>query len=354
MRTPSDMPAATAADEPPGPSLDHRGDRPPGRHLRLAAHLRRLLHRRPLVLVGQPALGLAEALRDQGRPDAGLQRHLRRAAPGQPGRGRAAGPQGPVGGRRGRVRQALPRGHRPLRPLAAGRRRGGAVADRRLPGPRPVAELDPLPQQHAVRRPPTRSSTGTSASSSSPCRSSSSSSTGRWSPSSWCCWSPRSATTSTAASACRGHGPGCARRSRPTSRSSSACIALVKAVGLLPGPVQPRPLVQRLRAGRRVHRRPRPAPRPRAADPGVAGRGRAPHLQHPPPGLGPADPRCRPVVPRGPDRRHHLPGRRPGPQGQPGPEHARAPVHPAQHRRHPGRHGDQRRRRARRTRRRPA
>ena len=61
MRTPSDMPAAHGHDVPPGPSLDHRGHRVAGGHLRLAPHLRRLLHRRPLVLVGQPPLGLGEA-----------------------------------------------------------------------------------------------------------------------------------------------------------------------------------------------------------------------------------------------------------------------------------------------------
>ena len=90
----------------------------------------------------------------------------------------------------------------------------------------------------------------------------------------------------------------------------------------------------------------------RAADPGVAGRRRPADLQHPPAGLGPARPRGRAVVPRGPDRRHHLPGRRAGLQGQPGPEHAGAPVHPAEHQRHPGGHGPQRHTRPFRTRRR--
>ena len=56
------------------------------------------------------------------------------------------------------------------------------------------------------------------------------------------------------------------------------------------------------------------------------------------------DPRGGAVVPGRPHRRHHLPGRRPGAQGQPGPEHPRAPVHPAEHQRHPGGHGHQQRR----------
>ena len=55
------------------------------------------------------------------------------------------------------------------------------------------------------------------------------------------------------------------------------------------------------------------------------------------------DPRCRAVVPGGPHRRHHLPGRRPGAQGKPGAEHAGTSVHPAEHRRHPGGHGHQQR-----------
>ena len=110
---------------------------------------------------------------------------------------------------------------------------------------------------------------------------------------------------------------------------------------LLPGPLQPRPLVQRLRPGRRLHRRARPAPGPRAAHPGVAGRGRPADLQHPSPGVGPAHPRGRPVVSGGADRRHHLSGRRPGAEGEPGPEHAGAALHPAQHRCHPGGHGHQ-------------
>ncbi len=112
--------------------------------------------------------------------------------------------------------------------------------------------------------------------------------------------------------------------------------------GLLPGPLQPRPVQQRLRPGRRLHRCPRPAARPRAAHPGVDGRRGPAHLQHPPPGLGPAHPGGGAVVPGGPDRRDHLPGRRPGAQGQSGAEHPRTPVHPAQHRRHPRGHGHQR------------
>ena len=195
MRTPSDLPPAAKP-------ASHRGRR----WIIVAAvllvvvlvfapHLRRLLHRRAVVLLGPAALGLAEALRGQGRPDAGVQRHLRRAAAGQPARGRAARPQGPLDGRRGRVRQALPGGHRALRPLAAGRRGGGAVADRRLPGARPVAELDPVPQQHAVRRhrpavPPQRRLLRVH-----PAVPAVRRSTGPWSPWSWSCWSPRSATT---------------------------------------------------------------------------------------------------------------------------------------------------------------
>ena len=88
---------------------------------------------------------------------------------------------------------------------------------------------------------------------------------------------------------------------------------------LLPGPVLARPVHQRLRQGRRLHRRPRPAPGPGAADPGVAGRHGAAALQHPAAGLGPPGHRRGHVVRGGPVRRHHLPGRRPGAQGQPGP-----------------------------------
>ena len=118
-------------------------------------------------------------------------------------------------------------------------------------------------------------------------------------------------------------------------------LALVKAVGYYLARFNLDLSQQRVRPGCRLHRRARPAARPRAPHPGLAGRRRPADLQHPSPGLGAAHPRGRALVPRGPDRRHHLPGRRPGAQGEPGPEHARAALHPAQHRRHPGGHGHQ-------------
>ncbi len=265
-------------------------------------------------------------------------RHLRRAAPGEPGRGRALVAEGPLARRRGRVREALPGGRRPLRPLAAGGGRGGAFAHRRVPGHRAVAELDPVQQQHPVpdERPAVPPQRGLL----------------------------RVHTPVRAVPRPLGAGGpdrGAARhpaqplpqRRHPDAGPAPAGAPLGQGPPLghpgpdrpgqgrrlLPRPLQPGPLLQRLRAGCRLHRRARPAPRPRPADPGVAGRRRTAHLQHPPPGLGAPDPRGGPLVPGGPDRRDHLPGGGPGAQGQPGPEHARAPVHPAQHRGHPGGHG---------------
>ena len=142
--------------------LDHRRPDRPGHPLRLPSDVRHLLHRCPLVLLGEPPLGVAQALRDQGRVDGDLRGHLRRDAVGQPDRGRAPRPQGPFTGRRGRVREALPGGDRSLRALAPGRRGHRPVPDRRVPGHRAVEQLDPLPQQHAPSPPPTPSSTATS------------------------------------------------------------------------------------------------------------------------------------------------------------------------------------------------
>ena len=271
--------------------------------LRLPADVRRLLHRRPVVLLGQAPLGVAQALRDQGRADGDLRGHLRRDAAGQPDGGRAPAPR--------RAPRSTPRTssssgtRRSIGPYARWLRVGGrgrAVADRRIPGHRPVAELDPVPQQHALRRhrpavPPQR----------------------------------RLLRVDPALRAVPGplgpggpdRGPaGHAAQPLPQRRHPDAGLAPAGAPGgegphlghprtagpgqggrLLPGPVQPRPLVQRVRAGCRLHRRARPAPGPRAAHPGVVGRRRPAHLQHPSPGVGAADPRGRAVVPGGPDRR---------------------------------------------------
>ena len=322
--------------------MDHHRRGPAGGDLPVAAHVRRVLHRRPLVLVGQPPLGLAEAVRGEGRPHAGLQRHLRRASADQSAGRRAPRPEGPVDGRGGRIRQALPRGHRPLRPLAPGRRGGGPVADHRVPGARAVAELAAVPQRHAVQRrrpavPPQRLVL-------------------RLHPALPAVRGPLDARRP-GHGAAGDHPQPLPERRDPDAGLAPACPSCGQGPpvghprphragegGRLPaGPVQPRPVLERLRPGCRIHRRARPAPRPRAARRGVRGRGGAPHLQHPPTGVGAAHPRGRPVVPGGAHRRHHLPGGRAGAQGQSRPEHPRAPLHPAEHLGHPDGHGDHRR-----------
>ena len=235
---------------------------------------------------------------------------------------------------RGRVRQAVPGGHRALLAVAAGGRRGGAVAHRRLPGPRSMAELAALPEQHTVQRhrsavPQERRLL-------------------RLHPSVPAIRDPldpggvhRRATGH--------HAQPLPERRHPDAGSEAPGPAGGQGapVGhpgpdrphqggrLLPGPVQPRPLLQRLRPGGGLHRRTRPTSRPRAPHPGVAGRRRTADLQHPPTGLGPPHPGRRPVVPRRADRRNDLPRGRAGTQGESGAEHPRTSLHPAQHRRHP-------------------
>ncbi len=213
----------------------------------------------------------------------------------------------------------------------------GAGPHRRLPGHRPVEQLDPLREQRDPSTPPIPSSTATSPTTCSGCPSSSSWCTGPWS-------ALVVVLLVTALSHYLNGGirmqgsraPGASRRQGPP-------VGHPRPVGpgqgdrLLPGPLQPRHLHQRVRPRGVVHRRACPTAGPGAADPGVAGRRRAADLQHPPPGLGPAHPRGGAVVPRGADGRDHLSGRRPGPQGQPGPELARGALHPAEHRRPPGR-----------------
>ena len=97
--------------------------------------------------------------------------------------------------------------------------------------------------------------------------------------------------------------------------------------GVRVGPLQPRSVPERLRAGRRLHRRPCPPARADAAHLDLAARGGHPAHQHPEAGLGAAHPRCRSVGIRGHRGGRHLPGHRPGHQGEPGPEQPRAPVH---------------------------
>ena len=102
-----------------------------------------------------------------------------------------------------------------------------------------------------------------------------------------------------------------------------------------PGPLQPRPLPERLRPGRRLHRRARPPTRPHTAHLDLAAGGGDPAHQHPPAGLGAARPGRGAVGLRGHRRGRHLPGHRPGGEGDAGAEHPRAALHRPQHRRHP-------------------
>ena len=317
------------------------GGRRPDRAAALAARLRPLLHRRPVVLLGATAQRVAQPLRDQGRPDADLRGPLRGAVAGQPPGGRAPGAPGALARRRGRVRQALPGGGRALRRPAPHRPGGGAGADRGIPGPRRVAELDPVPERRAVRgegpavpqgrgllrlQAPLRAvprPLGTGGALRHPGGDRGQPLPQRWHP----------PPGRPAPGPPGGQGPhlGDPGPHRPGQGGR-----------LLPGPVLARPLLQRLRQGRLLDRRPRPHPRSRAPDPGVAGRLRAAALQHPAPGLGPAGDRGRAVVRGGAVRRRHLPGGGPGPQGQSGPVDPGGAVHPAEHQRHPHRPRPQR------------
>ena len=188
VRPPTDLPQTPAPGLAPPAPLDHRDRRRPHRHLPVVEDVRHLLYRRFVVLLGGSPLGLGEALRDQVRTVHHVLGHLRRDVVGQSAGGRAPRPQGAEPRCRGRIRQALPRGDRSLRPLATGRCGRGAVTHRRVPGHRPVAELDPVQEQHPVPGSRTHSSIATWATSSSPCRSNSSWCTGPWWRCFWCCW----------------------------------------------------------------------------------------------------------------------------------------------------------------------
>jgi hypothetical protein len=100
--------------------VDHCRRHHRGHPHRLAAYVRRLLYRRPVVLVGEAPLRLGQAVRDQGGLMVTFAVIFAVLLVGQLDGGRAARPQGAVTRRRGRVRQALPGGDRSLLPVAAG------------------------------------------------------------------------------------------------------------------------------------------------------------------------------------------------------------------------------------------
>ncbi len=226
--------------------------------------------------------------------------------------------------------------------MAPGRGRRRTVSDRRIPGHRAVAELDPLLQQHPVRdhRPPIPPQRRVL----------------RVHPAVPAVPRPLGAGRPVRRAA--GHGA----QPLPERRDPDAGITAEGAPGgegphlghprptgtgqgrgLLPRPLQSGPVEQRVHPGRRLHRRQRQAPGPRTPHPGVVGRGSPVDLQPPSPRLGTPHPGCRALVPGGAHRRHHLPRRRPGAEGDPGTEHVGASLHPTQHRRHPRGHGHRKR-----------
>ena len=109
-------------------------------------------HRRPVVLVGQPPLGLAQAGRDQGGPAGGVRRHLRGVAAASLLVAERLAPKGPS---LDAEDEFVKRYQEVIGPYARWLRVAVVtvlVPHRRLPGGRPVEQLDPLPERHPVRR----------------------------------------------------------------------------------------------------------------------------------------------------------------------------------------------------------
>ena len=114
-----------------------------------------------------------------------------------------------------------------------------------------------------------------------------------------------------------------------------AVLALLKAVGLLAGPLRADGLDPRRREGRHLHRRQRAAAGARAARHHLAPGRRAAHRQRVATGLAAAGHRGRPVGARRRGGRHDLPGVRPALPGAAGRVPSGAALHRAQHRLHP-------------------
>ena len=159
---PPSRPPSDAAPRFASPPVDHRRPDHPCHPHRLPTYVRRVLHGRPVVLLGQASLRLGQAVRDKSRASGDLRSHLRRHAPGQPHGGRTARPQGTLARRRGRIRQALPGGDRSLRPLVAGGGGHHPLPHRRFASGRTGS----CSRTGRPSMPPIRSSTATSATSS--------------------------------------------------------------------------------------------------------------------------------------------------------------------------------------------